>query len=68
MSNTWKPALYAPRYSVSATAQTLCTPPLSGVYHATDFGCSMSLTSITCSVPYIRLDEASFAPLMSPLR
>ncbi len=28
----------------------------------------MSLTSTTCRVPYIRLDEASFAPLIVPLR
>ena len=42
--------------------QTLCTPPYSGLYQATDLGCSMSLTSITCMVPYIRLADASLAP------
>ena len=62
MSNARKPALYAPMYSVSPATQTLCTPPYSGSYHATDFGCAMSLTSSTCSRPYARPAAASLAP------
>src|SRR5688500_11680614 len=50
-SSTWNPALYAPMYSVSPSAHTLCTPPNSGSYHATGFGFSMSVTSTTCSRP-----------------
>jgi hypothetical protein len=41
-------------YSVSPATQTLCTPPNSGSYHATERGFSRSETSSTCSRPYAR--------------